>query len=761
MAALLFWPLPKALTNPASREPTRILDRNGQLLYSIRSPDYGAQNKITFAEIPSKIIEVLIATEDRTFYKHFGVSLRGILRAAYLNFKADRIVSGGSTLTQQLVRNRLQPAHRGYWYKLQEVYFAMRLEGKLSKAEILESYLNTVYFGHQAYGISAAADIYFDKQIGELSLAESALLIGLLQSPVSLDPFRNFTSAKKRQQVVLSAIIDEEKISTSEYEDALKEPLRIAKDKVEIRAPHFVKWLQQNYANELKVGPNINTTLDLNLQNEIELIIANELSKLAEKNVTSAAVVVLDVETGELLSMIGSADYWSMENDGQVNVAISSRQPGSALKPFTYALALENGETAATTIADIETQFFTQEGNPYIPRNYDYGYHGLVRYREALANSYNIAAVKVLELVGVERLLNLLKSAGISTLDQDPEFYGLALTLGDGEVKLLDLARAYGIFARGGKTLNLKVLSNEMSTSGEQILDERVAWLIADILADEDARLPEFGADSPLNFDFPVAAKTGTTRNSRDNWTFGFTPNRIVGVWVGNADNSPMQGTSGVTGAGPIFHEVMLAATRDLSPRNFPRPSGITKTEICSLSGKLPTEYCQHTLTEFFITGTEPTDSDDIFQPIEIDTRNGLLSNNCPAEVIKTDIFAIFPLELQKWARENGWIEPPRDYSPLCQNEKSNSLKSKLEITKPPYDSFQLDPLVPDENEKIIFEARGSQNLSKIEWWVDDEFIGIGTAPDYRLEWQPEVGEHEVTAKSTDVSSKAEFEVLE
>ncbi|MFA6458506.1 MAG: penicillin-binding protein 1C [Patescibacteria group bacterium] len=762
LVALFCWPLPGNLTNPALREPTQILARDGQLLYSLRSADYGAQDKIALPDIPPTIVAALLATEDRDFYSHPGISLRGILRAAYLNFQAGRIVAGGSTLTQQLVRNRLQPEHRGYCYKIQEAYFALRLERQLSKSEILESYLNTAYFGHQAYGISAAAQIYLGKQVGELSLAESALLIGLLQSPVNLDPFVNPEAAQARQQTVLTALRETDKISADEFTSATAEPLRLAADKIKMHAPHFIAWLQQNYAEELQAGVKIETTLDLELQSEIELIVTNELAKLADKNVTDAAVVVLDAHTGELLALLGSADYWDTENNGQVNVAVAPRQPGSALKPFTYALALAAGETAATTVADIETQFFTQEGNPYIPRNYDYGYHGLVRYREALANSYNIAAVKVLEKVGVEKLLNLLRAAGITTLKQEPEFYGLALTLGDGEVRLLELAQAYGIFARGGVTLPLQVFQTAPAQSGTPILDARVAWLITDMLADQNARLPEFGENSPLSFDFPVAAKTGTTRNSRDNWTLGFTPDRIVGVWVGNADNSPMRGTSGVTGAGPIFHEVMLAATRGLPPHNFARPAGIIPTTICRLSGKLPTEYCPQTILESFSAGTEPRVPDDIFQPVVLDQRNGLLGKGCPAETTETKVFAIFPLELQKWARENGWTEPPRLHSPLCQAPASTATEPSLTITKPNiHDSFELDPLVPDTDEKIIFEARAAADVSSVEWFIDGASIGTALAPDYRTEWQPKVGQHTATARSGELSSQVKFEVLE
>ncbi|MBN1258611.1 penicillin-binding protein, partial [Candidatus Peregrinibacteria bacterium] len=429
----------------------------------------------------------------------------------------------------------------------------------------------------------------------------------------------------------------------------------------------------------------------------------------------------------------------------------------------TYALALRRGDTAATTVADIEAQFFTQDGNPYTPRNYDFGYHGLVRYREALANSYNIAAVKVLEKVGVESLLRFLQETGLTTLDKPPEHYGLALTLGDAEVKLLELAQAYGMLARGGVTMPIANRLDEPALKGKKVLDEKIAWLITDILSDNAARVAEFGENSALTFDFPVAAKTGTTRNSRDNWTIGFTSRRVVGVWVGNADNSPMKNTSGITGAGPIFHDVMIAAMGNLPRLPFARPDGFVKKEICSLSGMLPTPYCPAKTLEWFIRGTEPKNPDTIWTPIKTDRRNSLIAGGlCPAEWIEEKVFAVFPPELRKWSRENGWPVPPQTYSPLCP-EKSEAPPREhwLIIRKPqPYENYQLDPLIPDENEKIIFEAEADESAQTVEWLVDGEKAGIGKAPNFRYEWQPQAGHFEIMAKTPGAEEKVKIEVV-
>ncbi|MDH5597314.1 MAG: transglycosylase domain-containing protein, partial [Candidatus Peregrinibacteria bacterium] len=431
LACLLLWPIPDSLDVEADHS-LKILDRNGKLLYEVRDDSPGSKEYIALSDIPPQLTDTLLAVEDRGFYGHMGFSPRAILRAAWQNFQAGEIVSGGSTITQQLVRIRLQPKERNYAYKLREIFYAFRLDLKLSKDEILESYLNSVYFGHQAYGLQAAARTFFDKNAMELSLAESTLLIGLIQSPSSYDPFVNFERAKARQKTVLNALAQNPDYSDLDKEALLNQKIKLSNGKISIRAPHFVMWLLDEWKNQMQPNEKneVYTTLDLDLQSEIELIIENHLRDLEDRNVSSAAIVVLDTKTGEILAMIGSADYFDFEKDGSYNVALADRQPGSALKPFTYALALQKGDTLASTVADIETQFFTQEGNPYVPRNYDYGYHGLVRYREALANSYNISAVKVLEKVGVQELLNFLKELGLSTLSKSAEHYGLALTLG-------------------------------------------------------------------------------------------------------------------------------------------------------------------------------------------------------------------------------------------------------------------------------------------------------------------------------------------
>ncbi len=748
LCILWLLPLPKILST-SSVSQTMLTDRTGNILYTIERG--GKSSTVPLQKIPLHVIQALISTEDRTYFSNPGISVRGIGRALWHNLTTDELTQGGSTITQQLIRTKLQPKKRTLLYKIREAWLALKLTSQKSKNDILENFLNSAYFGHQSYGIKAAAQTYFGKDVQALSVGESSLLIGLLNAPTSLNPFVNPAEAQERRSLVLHTMYMNGVLTKEEAESAAQERLQLSHGKTVIKAPHFVQWIRSHDEGDFLNQRIVRTTLDINLQTEIEGIVQMNIKKLEEKNVSSAAVVVLNAKTGDILSMIGSKDYFDESIDGAVNVATSARQPGSALKPFTYALALQKGLTAATTVADTRVQYKTQYGNPYTPRNYDYEEHGLVRLRDALANSYNIAAVKVLEKIGVQNLLTLLQQTGISTLTKSPEHYGLALTLGDSEVKLLELTAAYGIFAREGRLLYPRYLLHQPIENVKEILSPQVTWLISDILSDPKARLAEFGDNGPLDFPFQVAAKTGTTRNSRDNWTIGYTPEVIVGVWVGNADNSPMKGTTGITGAAPIFHDVMLAAMEHRPKNSFTQPTGLVRKTICKESGLLATDLCQRTMDEWFISGTEPTKYDDIWKKVRIDTRTGLLADEtCAGDYIEYVTFLVFPPELRPWAREAGYKEPPTSISPLCSKAKEkNSTKDDhfMHITHPvPNSSYKLDPLIPDEHESIILTAEASTSVESIEWKVNDKVVGIGVRPSYRVEWKPTDGSASIEA---------------
>lgn len=757
------WPLPVVVRDGQANASVRILDRHGQLLFESRRASIGYHQVTPLSEVPSSLIQILIATEDRAFFNHSGIRPTSILRAWWQNFNSGETVSGGSTLTQQLVRIRTNKRSGSLLRKLQEAWYALKLERYLSKSQILSAYLNEAYFGHGAYGIGSAAKVYLGKSIGELTIGEQCLLIGLLQSPSRYDPFVHPVTAKQRRARVAAAAVSAGVLSNEQLSEIAIEPMLLRSSPLELKAPHFAMWIESLAHTQNRSG-TLYTTLDAGLQRQIESAMLYKLAQLADKNVTSGAVVVLDAQTGDILAMVGSSDYFATDLAGQVNVALALRQPGSTLKPFTYALALEKGDTLATTVADVQTTFATKEGTPYIPRNYDYREHGLVRYREALANSYNIAAVRVLERVGVGQLLSLLEAAGITSLTEPAEHYGLALTLGAGEVSLLELTQAYGALARGGVTLQARSELSAPIQTGKRILSAETAWLITSTLQDNLARAEQFGTESVLKFDFPVAVKTGTSRNSRDNWVVGYTPDVVVGVWVGNADNTPMRGTSGVTGAGPIFHEVMLLATNNQTKRGFAPPSNITSARICSLSGLLPSPECLRQTTEYFQVGTAPTSIDSMHQRTRIDMRNGLLAlSTCPPNTTTERLTYRFPLEIQAWARDAGYTLTPDRTSPLCNDTDSDTSPTQprqIQISQPdPGDVFELDPTLPNDSERITFTARAT-GVEQVEWLINGNSIGTASGPNFRITWPAQVGTWHVVARGNNTSDERTFTVV-
>ncbi len=759
---VLLAPLPPWVEHPVPSAPVRIEDRSGTLLYESRGDGEARSDVVALEELPPDVVRALLFAEDRSFFSHHGVSVRGIVRSMLLNIRSLRLAAGGSTITQQYVRAS-RGGGRSMAGKLTEVLYALQVDARLSKETILRRYLGLASFGHGTRGIEAAARTYFGVAASELSLAQGALLVSILPAPSAFDLFANFPAAKFRQERLLRAMADAGELDAEAAEAAMAESLTLAPDRTAIQAPHFSLWALAQ-AGDAEPGTSIRTTLDLNLQREVERLVRLHVERLVDFRATSAAVVVLDARNGDILSMVGSADYFDAEHDGAVNVAVSSRQPGSALKPFTYALALADGDTPATTVEDIGAAFQTQDGNPYTPRNYDYDEHGLVRYREALANSYNIAAVRVLEKVGVDRLLLLLRAAGLTTLTESPEHYGLALTLGSGEVRLLDLAAAYGMFARGGRTLHPRALLDDPVRGGTKLLDERVAWLIADMLDDDAARMPQFGRGGPLEFAFPVAAKTGTTRNARDNWVVGFTPSFVVGVWVGNADNTPMRGTSGVTGAGPLFHDVVALLEDERTVPSFARPPGITDVDVCALSGKLPTPACTGVLREHFIAGTEPVEPDDAYVVTRIDTRNGLLAGpSCPPRFVQEATFFRLPPGVRAWGVAHGMPPPPERFSPLCTGtieQTPPQVPAMVRIVRPVAgESLRLDPLIPPDRQQMMFRA-DADGVAQVEWFVDGVAIGIGTAPDFAVSWAPREGRWMVEAHAGDAVDRRAIEVV-
>ena len=681
-------------------ETTEIYDRTGQvLLYEVFDPRLGDRTWVPLEQIPLYLRQATIAIEDKTFYENPGFDIRGFARAFYYYILRGGRVQGGSTITMQLVKNVLIPPEERYRVlysrKIKEFILALEVSRRYSKDQILEWYLNSNFYGNLAYGVEAAAKVYFDKPVQELNLAECAMLAAIPQFP-ALNPIDAPKEARKRQHLVLDAMMRQGYITPEQAVAAKYQKLDIKarEERYDIIAPHFSiyarKRLEEMFGPDLvyRGGLRVYTTIDLEMQNQAQEIARRWIAELQaqDRNVSNAAVVAIRPQTGEILVMLGSLDYWDDKIAGQINMALAHRQPGSAFKPFTYVTAFSQGYTAATMIMDVRTAFPDPPNPPYVPENYDRKYHGPVRIRQALARSINMPAVKVLDMVGIENVLNTAHRLGINTLNED--YYGLSLTLGGGEVTLLDMTYAFSVFANGGTMAGVPVkeprpgyreldpvailrvedrdgniIWQYTAPETRQVLSPQLAYLITDILADNNARAPAFGWESPLKLSRPAAAKTGTTNDFRDAWTIGYTPQLAVGVWVGNSGNEAMNHVPGSRGAAPIWHDFMEKVLEDMPVEEFKRPPGFEEVEVCSVSGMLPTEHCPHKIKEIFIEGTAPTAYCNVHQVFRVNKETGKLATvYTPPELVEERVYEIYPPEAADWVREQGIPQPPTQY---------------------------------------------------------------------------------------------------
>ncbi|MCL4353702.1 penicillin-binding protein [Patescibacteria group bacterium] len=665
LAVILFaWygrdlPTPGKLVYAKTAESTRIYDRNGVLLYSV----YKNENRIyvPLSQIPKSLQEATIAVEDKNFYKNEGFSITGYLRAIR-NMILFRSLSGGSTLTQQLVKNTLLTPERTIPRKIKELILSIQVDKKYTKNQILEMYLNDIPYGGAAVGVEAGAQMYFGKDVKDLDLAQSAFLAGLPQSPSVYSPFSGHKYYIDRTNEVLTRMADSGYISSQQAEAALSEikNTQFNQNDTSIKAPHFVMYVKSLLAKEFgeamvdNGGLQVTTTLDWNIEKEAEKIVKTQIGKLKIYHATNGAAVVTDPKTGEILSMVGSEDYFDTKNDGNFNAALAHRQPGSSLKPIMYAVAFEKGYTPATMVMDVKTDFPT--GDPahpmYTPVNYDRKYHGPMQLRFALGNSINVIAVKMLARVGIKNVMEKAYEMGIKNwqpTSSNMKDVGLSLVLGGRETTLLSETTAYGVFASGGyrhdpvailkvTDKNGNVLYQYHPTQGQRVLPEDVCFLISHILLDNNARSMEFGPNSWLRIPGKtVSVKTGTTDEKRDNWTIGYTPSYVVGVWVGNNDNSPMNQAiaSGITGASPIWHDIMSSILKGKPDQPPKKPNDVIAMQIDALGGGLPVPN-EPTRSEYFIKGTEPTSPSPIYQKIKISNHeHGKLAN--PAEIAHGD----------------------------------------------------------------------------------------------------------------------------
>ncbi len=607
-------PNPKLLAQKPLPLTTKIYDRNDILLYQF----YGNENRslVDLAELPPYVPQAIIAAEDKNFYYHIGFDPSGITRAALANYSGES-AQGGSTITQQLVKFSLLSSERTITRKLRELVLSMWTERTYTKDQILTMYINYIGFGGPAYGIEAASEIYFGKPAKNLTLSEAALLASLPSSPTTYSPFGEHPEiAKYRQMQVLDKMYEQGYITKSQAEKAKFDQLTFVPNETEIKAPHFVMYVKDELIKRfgekqvLEGGLRVKTTLDYPLYKKVTDELKAGVEKQQYLNVQNGAVLVTNPKTGEILSMSGSTDFFNLSKDGNVNVTVAERSPGSSIKPLTYALGFEMGTMTPNTIFEDKPSEFRQVGGPpYRPINYDNRFHGRVTARTALGSSYNIPAVKVLEKVGLINFLQFAQNAGLSTLN-DPNRYGLAITLGGGEVKMVDMAKAYSMFPNQGTTTPLTSILEVKSQGGDLIPDlikeepkhlisGKTAFYINSILSDDDARAPTFGRGSILNIPgHTVAVKTGTAETKRDNWTIGYSFGdnpRLVAVWVGNNDNSPMSPAleSGNTGAATVWNPVMKLVLEGSQDRPVPKPNNLIPVQICGT-------------TEYFVQGTEP-----------------------------------------------------------------------------------------------------------------------------------------------------------
>lgn len=677
-------PLPEALLKPPPSS-TLYLARDGTPLRHLLNED-GTRSAppVSYAEISPVLVHALLAAEDKRFFSHGGIDLLAIARAAWSNVRSHRIISGASTIHQQLIKNTApQHGRRTLWVKITEALRARRLAMTWSREDVLAAYANRVSFGNLMTGAATAASGYFHKPLGDLTPAECALLAALPQAPARLNPFRNLEGALPRQRHILDKMHALHWLSDEQHSVALDQKIVLQRFSGGFEAPHAVEML-----HGAAQDGTVRTTLNATLQQHIETIIAQRLEALKGRHVSHAAVVVIENATGAVLALAGSRDFFAKDG-GQLNGAWAAHSPGSAMKPFTYLLAFERGATPASIVADLPVEFATASGT-YRPENYSLRSYGPMTYRQALGNSLNISAVRVLDSIGgAETLLPRLRELGLTTLNENAAHYGLGLTIGNASVRLIELANAYACLARLGRFKPWTLLQNTPAAEERRLLGENESWLIADILSDNQAREMAFGSWSVIRLPFRCAVKTGTSSTFRDNWTLGYTPEYTVGVWAGNFDNTPMQDVSGVTGAGPIFRDVMLHLHEKHAATWYDMPQSITHTRIDPRTGRRLTPQtppARMSREEYFVAGKLPP----LAQAADYDAEGR----------------AILPRDYATWvASSANWL------GDLVTTTGSED-RPMLRITNPiPGTVVILDPDIRNHGSRLLLQAAGTERV--------------------------------------------------
>ncbi|MFN6581621.1 MAG: penicillin-binding protein 1C [Aulosira sp. ZfuVER01] len=710
-------------------------DRNGLPLGTILTRDREHTAVVPLDRVSPQFIQAILAAEDGSFYDHGALDLKAVVRAMKEAIHAKKVVSGASTITMQLSR-MLDPVPRNLGGKLREIWLAWRLTAGMNKDEILAAYVNRLPMGGNIYGVEAAARTYFSIPASDLNLAQASLLAAIPNNPTYFDPLEHWERLKQRQKYVLKQMVQDSYITSSLAEHAATEKVVFqSRQRGIIAAPHFLFWLASQQSTPTEEGEGIIcTTINRPLQQFVEAQVKQVISSLAPNNVHDAAALVIDNHTGEVLAYVGSPDYFNEAKLGRNDGVQALRQPGSTLKPFVYELALEKGAIRPNTIlADVPAYYAIPGAKLYSPTDYTQTFLGPVRVRVALANSLNVPAVRVLEKVGVPNFLEYLHQLGFEHLNQTPEYYGLGLTLGSGEVSLWELARAYVTMARQGEAISLvttfsnsSIRLGKFATEGnppgnfpqnpKSKIQNRTAWqLIIDMLSDRHARATAFGVDSVLNLPFPSAVKTGTSSNFRDTWTVGFTSDYTVATWVGNFSGEPMRQVSGVTGAAPLWNRIMLHLHEHQEPSSFTPPEGLVQLPICAISGLKPTPNCASVVQEYFY----PEDK------IAYETQQ-------PSNL---------PPEYDEW---------------LAKQQQSTFNTSNLRILSPHNGDLFL--LYPGEQttQKLEFKLVGKA-AEPVEWLLNGEKLAIDSANS--LFWYLRPGKWTLEARSGESSDRVNFQV--
>ncbi len=742
--AMLLWvrlgPLPDGLLDEP-QPSTIVVDRHGVQLYEARSGDGTRAVTLTPAGLPPTLVAATVAAEDRRFWSHPGVDPIAILRAARTNLAERSVVEGGSTITQQVAKlllNRKTPGRsRGWSAKIDEAVIALRLEHRFSKRELLAMYLNLAGYGNQVSGVERASQVYFGVTSSMLTPAQAAFLAGLPQRPSGFNPYRRRDAAIARQRAVLKRMQAAGALSEPDAANAREERLNFSAGAASpFLAPHFVEMVLAG-AGDARPA-RIETTLDAALQGDVTGIIETHRDALQRHGAANVAVVVLHNATGEWLAWEGSGDYANAASGGTINGAVMPRQPGSALKPFTYALAFEEGFSPASVLADVPSSFPTaEEGIVYSPRNYDGRFRGPLLARLALAGSENVPAVALASKVGIPKLLRFLSRSGLTSFDRTASYYGLGLTLGNAEVRLDELVGAYAAFARGGEWIRPTFVRAQGET--RRLVSNRTAFWITDILSDADAREYAFGRGGSLELPFPVAVKTGTSQAYHDNWTIGYSRHVTVGVWVGNFDRKPLRNSSGVTGAAPIFQAVMLAAERrSTGSHSFSHESIISagadsvRREICALSGLTANRWCPTRRHEWTPAEREP-----------LPCSWHHLADEGP--------LTIWPPEYRAWAAEHTGVDARRLAVRRADARNGDERRpatrvAALQIVSPADGStYLIDPTLRREFQTLSLRAVAAER-GRIEWSVNGEEIEAADA-DAKVDWPLRPGKHRIIAR--------------